>query len=81
MRVACDGGMRWRCCGSGSGCWGGRGFSDHYAWPRMRELLLQFENLLRKRVDFGVLFVNLFYENFKLRGLSRFSFVRHRALR
>ena len=35
----------------------------------MRELLLQFENLLRKRVDLGVLFVNLFYQSFKLRGL------------
>ena len=35
----------------------------------MRELLLQFENLLRKCVDLGVLFVNLLYQSFKLRGL------------
>ena len=35
----------------------------------MRELLLQFENLLRKRVDLGVLFVNLLCQSFKLRGL------------
>jgi hypothetical protein len=40
------------------------------------QLLLQFENLLRKRVDLGVLFVNLFCQSFKLRGLRRFSFVR-----
>lgn len=38
----------------------------------MRELLLQSENLLRERVDFSVLFVNLFSERFKLGGLSRF---------
>ena len=38
----------------------------------MQELLLQFKNLLRKRVDLGVLFINLFCESFKLRGLSRF---------
>ena len=46
----------------------------------MRELLLQFENLLRKRVDFGVLVVNLFCQSFKLRGLTRFSFLRGGAL-
>jgi hypothetical protein len=44
-------------------------------------LLLQLENLLRKRVDFGVLFVNLFCQGFKLRGLSRFSFARGGAFR
>jgi hypothetical protein len=47
----------------------------------MRELLLQFENLLGKRVDFGVLFIDLFCQSFKLRGLTRFSFVRRGALR
>lgn len=47
----------------------------------MRELLLQFENLLRKRVDFGVLFVNLFRQRFKLRGVSRFRTMRSWALR
>src|SRR5262249_30415705 len=73
--------MRWRCSGSGSGCRGGCSFSDHYTWPRMRELLLQFENLLRKGVDFGVLFVKLSCQSFKLRGLSRLSFVRGGALR
>ena len=61
----CDGDA----AGSGSGCWGGCSFSDHYTWPSMRELLLQFENLLRKRVDLGVLFVNLLCQSFKLRGL------------
>jgi len=35
----------------------------------MRELLLQFENLLRKRVYLGVLFLNLLCQSFKLRGL------------
>ena len=34
----------------------------------MREFLLEFENLLRKRVDLDVLFVNLFCQSFKLRG-------------
>ena len=48
---------------------GGCSFTDHYAWPSMRELLLQFENLLRKCVDLGVLFVNLLCQSFKLRGL------------
>jgi len=47
----------------------------------MRQLLLQLENLLRKRVDFGVLFVNLFCQSFKLRGLIRFSLVRYGAFR
>ena len=47
----------------------GCSFTDHYAWPSMRELLLQFENLLRKCVDLGVLFVNLLCQSFKLRGL------------
>jgi hypothetical protein len=44
-------------------------------------LLLQFENLLRKRVYFGVLFINLFCERFKLRGVSRPSLVRDGVLR
>jgi len=69
MRIAFDGGMQCGYAGSGSGCWGGCSFSDHYAWPSMRELLLQSENLLRKRVDLGVLFLNLFCQSFKLRGL------------
>src|SRR5262245_58010168 len=47
----------------------------------MRKLLLQLENLLRQRVDFGVLFVDLFCQSLKLRGVRRFSFVRCRALR
>jgi len=46
----------------------------------MRELLLQFENLLRKRVDFGVLFVNLFRQNLKLGGVIGFCLVRGGAL-
>ena len=49
--------------------WGGCSLTDHYAWSSMRELFLEFENLLRKRVDLGVLFVNLFCQSFKLRGL------------
>src|SRR4029453_10722882 len=73
--------MRCRCGRSGSACWRGCSFSDHYTWPSMRELLLQFENLLRKRVDFGVLFINFFCQRFKLRGLSRFSLVRCGVLR
>lgn len=73
--------MRWSCSGSGSCCCGGCSFSDHYTWPSMRELLLQFENLLRKRVDLRVLFVNLLCQSFKLRGLGRFSLVRHGTLR
>ena len=69
VRIAFDGGMRCRYSGSGSGCCGGCSFSDHHAWPSMRELLLQFENLLRKCVDLGVLFVNLLCQSFKLRRL------------
>ena len=38
----------------------------------MRELLLELEDFLRERVDFGVLLVNLFCQRFKLGGLSRF---------
>ena len=68
VHVAFDGGMRRRGSRSGSGCWSGCRFSDHYPWLGMRELLLQFENLLRKRVDPGVLFVNLFCQSFQLRG-------------
>ena len=71
VRVAFDGGMRCRYASSGSCCWSGGGsFTDHYAWLSMRELLLQFENLLRKCVDLGVLFVNLLCQSFKLRGLG-----------
>ena len=47
----------------------------------MRELLLQFENLLRQRVDFGVLFINLFRQSLKLRGFTRFCSVRGRTPR
>ena len=47
----------------------------------MRDLLLQLENFLRKRVDFGVLFVNLFCQRFKLGGLSRFCRIRRWGLR
>jgi len=39
----------------------------------MRELLLQSENLLRKRVDLGVLFLNLFCQSFKLRDSADFA--------
>src|SRR6266480_7522069 len=81
MRITCDHGMGCRCGGIGCGCRGGCTFSDHYTWPSMRELLLQSENLLRKGVDFGVLFVNLFCQSFKLRGLSRFCFMRGGAFR
>ena len=47
----------------------------------MRELLLQFEDFLRKRVDFGVLFVNLFRQRFKLGDLSRCCRIRRGGLR
>ena len=47
----------------------------------MRELLLQFENLLRKRIEFGVLFVNLFCQRFELRGFSRFFLMRRGGFR
>jgi hypothetical protein len=60
VHVAFDGGMRRRYAGSGSGCWGGVQLLRLLPWPSMRELLLQFENLLRKCVDLGVLFFNLF---------------------
>src|SRR5436853_7823662 len=58
-----------------------RTFSDHYSRANMRELLLKFEDFLRKRVDFGVLFLNLFCQRFELDGLSRFCRIRRGGLR
>jgi hypothetical protein len=47
----------------------------------MRELLLEFKDFLRKRVDFGVLFFYLFCQRFELGGLSRFRRIRRGGLR
>src|SRR4026209_2779146 len=80
MHIAFNGGMRCRRGGSRS-IWCGRcSFPNYHAWSSTRELLLQFENLLRKRVDFGVLFVNLFCQNRKLCGVTGFCLVRGGAL-
>jgi len=43
-----------------------RTFSDHYARTHVRDLLFQLEDLLRKRVNLGVLFVYFFRQRFKL---------------
>ena len=63
--VRVPGGAR-RFCRRGAGrsrCW----FSDQHAW--FRHLLLKLENLLRKRVDLGVLLIQLFADRFQLRGI------------
>lgn len=67
---------RWR-----SSCSGGAGsrrrtFSYHYAGAKVRDLLFQLEDLLRKRVNLGVLFVYLFCQRFKLSGIIRFARLR-----
>ena len=49
----------------GRGCW--RRFADHHAGPLIRDLLLQLQDLLRERVDLGVLLVDLLEERFELR--------------
>jgi len=54
----------WRrpgCNGSGGVSCRRRAFSNHYARANVRDLLFQFEDLLRKRVNLGILFVYLFF--------------------
>jgi hypothetical protein len=46
----------------------------------VRNLLLQFEDFLRERVNLGVLLVYLFRQRFKLTGVSRFEGLRCRRL-
>ena len=45
----------------------GVGSPINHAW--FRHLLLKLENLLRERVDLGVLFIQLFADRFQLRGI------------
>jgi hypothetical protein len=44
------------------------------------DLLFQFEDLLRERVNLGVLFVYLFCQRFKLSGIIRFARLRRGRL-
>ena len=44
-------------------------FSNHYARANVRDLLFQFENLLRKRVNLCILFVYFFCQRFKLSSI------------
>ncbi len=58
--------MRWRPRFGGRRSCRRRTFSDHYARAHVCDLLFQFEDLLRKRVNLGVLFLYLFRQRFKL---------------
>ena len=53
--------------GSGRGC----AFPNHYSRAHIGNLLLQFQNLLRKHIDLGVLFVDLLRQLFQLRCRRR----------
>ena len=62
----------WRrpgCSGSGGASWRRRAFSNHYARANVRDLLFQFEDLLRKRINLRILFVYLFCQRFKLSSI------------
>ena len=57
-----------------------RTFSDHYSRTRVCDLLFQLEDLLRKRVNLGVLFVYLFRQRFKLSVIICFARLRRGRL-
>lgn len=57
-----------------------RTFSDHYSWPDVRDLLLQLQDFLGKRVDLRILFVDFFRQRFNLRAVSCFHGLRGRRL-
>jgi len=81
VRVTCRCRMRRRHRWSGCirGRW--RSLSDHYAWPDVRDLLLQLQDFLGKRINFGVLFVDFFCQRFDLSGISWFCRLRRGRLR